>query len=431
MTGTDGTGAVAAASARRQVEAVWRIESARIVATLTRVVGDFGIAEDLAQEAFLDALTQWPRDGAPPNPGAWLTTVAKRKAIDRRRRIERLDDRHATIARSLAEQQRLDTTDDGLPWDPDEVDDDVLRLVFTACHPILPRESQIALTLRVVGGLTTDEISRAFAVPVSTVQQRIVRAKKTIAAADLPFEVPSRGEFDSRLASVLNVVYLIFNEGYAATSGSTWMRTDLAAEAIRLARVVSALVPDQPDAHALLALLELQASRFAARVDADGEPILLADQDRLRWDRGQIQRGRAALACADALGRGRGAYALQAGIAECHAVATSTDDTDWQRIVSLYQALQRIAPSPFVDLNHAVAVAMANGPAAGLELVDRLAATDALKGYPLLPGVRGELLTRLGRHDEARSELLAAAALTHNDRERTVLLEKARPKSGG
>jgi RNA polymerase sigma factor (sigma-70 family) len=414
-----------AASARRQVEAVWRIESARIVATMTRVVGDFGVAEDLAQEALVDALAQWPRDGVPPNPGAWLTTVAKRKAIDGWRRAERLDDRHATIARSLAEQQRLDMTDDGLPWDPDEVDDDVLRLVFTACHPILPRESQITLTLRVVGGLSTEEISRAFAVPVGTVQQRIVRAKKTIAAAGLPFEVPSRREFGSRLASVLNVVYLIFNEGYAATSGGTWMRTDLAAEAIRLARVVSALVPDEPDSHALLALLELQASRFAARADADGEPILLADQDRSRWDHSQIQRGRAALARADALGRGRGAYALQAGIAECHAVAATSDDTDWRRIVSLYEALQSIAPSPFVDLNHAVAKAMAEGPAAGLELVDRLIARGALKGYPLLPGVRGELLARLGRHDEAGSELLAAAALTHNERERAILLEKA------
>ena len=409
----------------RQVEAVWRIESARIVAGLTRVIGDFSTAEDLAQEAFADALVQWPRDGVPPNPGAWLTTVAKRKAIDRRRRIERLDDRHASMAYSLAEQQRLDAMDDELLWDPDDVDDDVLRLVFTACHPILPRESQIALTLRVVGGLTTEEIARAFAVPVATVQQRVVRAKKTIAAAALPFEVPSREEFGSRLGSVLNVVYLIFNEGYAATSGDTWMRADLAAEAIRLSRIVSALVPGEPDAHALLALLELQASRFAARVDAAGEPIMLADQDRSRWDRGQIHRGRAALARADAVGRGRGAYALQAGIAECHAVAASTDDTDWARIVSLYGALQSLAPSPFVDLNRAVAVAMADGPVAGLELVDRLVADGALSGYALLPSVRGELLSRLHRHDEARTEFLAAAELTHNDREKAVLLEKA------
>lgn len=427
MTGPDEAGAAvdAAASARRQVEAVWRIESARIVATMTRMVGDFGLAEDFAQEALVDALAQWPRDGVPPNPGAWLTTVAKRRAIDRRRRLERLDDRHATIARSLAEQQRLDATDDDLPWDPDVVDDDVLRLVFTACHPILPRESQIALTLRVVAGLTTEEIARAFALPVSTVQQRIVRAKKTIAAAELPFEVPSRDDFGSRLGSVLTVVYLVFNEGYAASSGSSWLRTDLAAEAIRLARVVCALVPDEPDTHALLDLLELQASRFAARVDPDGEPILLADQDRSRWDHGQVRRGRAALARADAIGRGRGAYALQAAIAECHAIAPSTDETDWAQIVALYEALASVAPSPFVDVNRAVAVAMASGPAAGLAVVDEIAAAGALRGHPLVPSVRGELLLRLGRRDEARAELLAAAALTHNEREKAVLLQKA------
>lgn len=415
----------AAASARRQVEAVWRIEAARIVATLTRLVGDFGVAEDVAQEAFVEALVQWPRDGVPPSPGAWLTTVARRKAFDRRRRVERLDDRHAALARSLAEQQRLDSTTDDLPWDPDQVDDDVLRLVFTACHPILPRESQIALTLRVVGGLTSEEISRAFLVPVSTVQQRVVRAKRTIAAASVPFEVPSRAELDHRLASVLGVVYLIFNEGYAATSGGSWMRTDLATEAIRLARIVSALMPDEPDVHALLALLELQASRFAARVGPDGEPVMLADQDRSRWDRGGILRGRAALAHADSLGRGRGAYALQAAIAECHAVAPSAGDTDWPRIVSLYVALRSVAPSPVVDLNHAVAVAMADGPAAGLRLVDELVSAGALSGYPLLPGVRGELLSRLGRRDEARAELLAAAALTRNEQEKAVLLRKA------
>ncbi|AWB94077.1 RNA polymerase subunit sigma-24 [Aeromicrobium chenweiae] len=414
-----------AAAARRRVEAVWRIESARIVATLTRVVGDFGLAEDLAQEALVDALAQWPRDGVPPNPGAWLTTVAKRKAIDRRRRLARLDDRHAAIARALAEEQRLAATEHEPPWDPGTVDDDVLRLVFVACHPILPRESQIALTLRVVGGLTTDEIARAFMVPVSTVQQRVVRAKRTIAAASVPFEVPPREELGGRLASVLQVVYLIFNEGYAATSGTSWMRTDLAGEALRLARTVSALVPDEPDAHALLALLELQASRFAARIDADGEPILLADQDRSRWDHGQIQRGRAALARADAIGRGRGAYALQAAIAECHAVAPSTDETDWDRIVRLYEALADVAPSPVADLNRAVAVAMAGGPAAGLAAVDELAATGALSGSALLPGVRGELLARLGRRDEAREELLTAAALTRNERERAVLLRKA------
>lgn len=412
-------------AARRQVEAVWRIESARIIATMTRVVGDFGLAEDLAQEALLDALAQWPRDGVPPSPGAWLTTVAKRKAIDGWRRAERLDERHAAMARSLAEEQRTGIGADDLPYDPDAVDDDVLRLVFTACHPILPRESQVALTLRVVGGLTSEEIARAFMVPVYTVQQRVVRAKKTLAAADIPFEVPSRQDFDGRLGSVLSVVYLVFNEGYAATSGDDWMRTDLADEAIRLARVVNALVPDSPDVLGLLALMELQRSRFAARLDADGEPILLGDQDRTRWDRDRIRRGRAALARVDALGRGRGAYALQAGIAECHAVATSTDDTDWEQIVALYEALGQLTPSPVVELNRAVAMSMARGPAAALALVDELVAGGALARYSFLPSVRGELLTRLDRHDEARTEFLAAAELTHNEREKAVLLRRA------
>lgn len=408
---------------RRQVEAVWRIESVRIVSTLTRIVGDFGIAEDVTHDALLDALAQWPRDGVPPNPGAWLTTVAKRKAIDRRRRVERLDDRHAAIAHSLSEQQRLDTTE--VLADPDEIDDDVLPLLFTACHPILPREAQIALTLRVVGGLTTEEIARAFMVPVSTVQQRVVRAKKTIAAADVPFDVPDRTEFGTRLDSILNVIYLIFNEGYSATSGASWMRTDLAQEAIRLARMVSALVPQEPDTHALLALLELQASRFAARLDADGEPIMLADQDRSRWDHHQIHRGRTALAQADEMGRGRSAYALQAAIAECHAVARSTDETDWEQIVSLYAALGSLTPSPIIEVNRAVAMSMARGPAAAMPLIDELVASSALSGYAILPSVRGELLARLGRHDEARQEFLAAAELTRNEQERTVLLSKA------
>lgn len=313
------------ASARRRVEAVWRIESARIVASLTRVVGDFALAEDLAQEALLEALAKWPTEGVPPNPGAWLTTVAKRRAIDGWRRNERLDDRYTALAHDLTEQQRVDIGTDEVPWDPDSIDDDVLRLVFTACHPILPRESQIALTLRVVGGLTTEEIAAAFMVPIATIQQRVVRAKKTLAAADIPFEVPTPGEFDARLGSVLSVAYLIFNEGYAATSGETWMRTDLAYEAIRLTRILSALVPDESEVYGLLALMELQASRFGARVDASGEPILLADQDRSSWDQGAIRRGREALARADESARGRGAYALQAGIAECHSIAACTD----------------------------------------------------------------------------------------------------------
>ena len=412
-------------SARRRVEAVWRIESARIVATLTRVVGDFSLAEDLAQEALLEALAKWPSEGVPPNPGAWLTTVAKRRAIDGWRRNERLDDRYAAFAHDLAEQQRLDASTDDVPWDPDSIDDDVLRLVFTACHPILPRESQIALTLRVVGGLTTEEIARAFMVPVATIQQRVVRAKKTLAAAGVPFEVPSPDEFDSRLGSVLSVAYLIFNEGYAATSGKSWMRTDLAYEAIRLTRILSALVPTEPEVHGLLALMELQASRFAARIDANGEPILLADQDRSRWDQGAIRRGRQALARADASDRGRGSYALQAAIAECHSIAPSTDETDWDTIVALYEGLAQLAPSPVVELNRAIAVAMARGWDAGLELVDQLAAKGSLKGYWLLPSVRGELLARMGRTDEARAEYFAAAELTGNERERSVLIEKA------
>lgn len=413
------------ASARRRVEAVWRIESARIVASLTRVVGDFALAEDLAQEALLEALAKWPSDGVPPNPGAWLTTVAKRRAIDGWRRNERLDDRYAGFAHDLAEQQRLHVGADDVPWDPDSIDDDMLRLVFTACHPILPRESQIALTLRVVGGLTTEEIAKAFMVPVATIQQRVVRAKKTLAAADIPFEVPGPEEFDARLGSVLSVAYLIFNEGYAATSGESWMRTDLAYEAIRLTRIVAGLVPKEPEVQGLLALMELQASRFAARTDANGEPILLADQDRGRWDQRAIRRGREALARVDESERGRGAYALQAGIAECHSIAASTDDTDWNKIVALYEALAELTPSPVVDLNLAVAVSMAQGWDAGLRLVDELAAKGTLKGYALLPSVRGELLSRLERHDEARTEFLAAAELTANEREKSVLIEKA------
>lgn len=415
----------AAASARRRVEAVWRIESARIVATLTRVVGDLGLAEDLAQEALVDALTQWPRDGVPPNPGAWLTTVAKRKAIDGWRRSKRLDHRHAAIAHALAEERREALTADELPWDPDEIHDAVLRLVLTACHPIVPRESQVALTLRAVGGLTTEEIAHAFMVPVATIQQRVVRAKKSLAAAGIAFELPPRDELGARLGSVLSVVYLIFNEGYSATTGTTWIRTDLAGEAIRLARIVAALVPDEPDTHALLALLELQGSRFAARVDAHGDPISLAEQDRSRWDHQQIRRGRAALVRADAIGRGRGAYALQAAIAECHAVAPSAEETDWERIIALYEALGRLTPSPVIELNRAVAVAMAHGPAAALPLVDDLVGAGPLAGYSFALGVRAELLERLGRHDDARAAFRAAAELTRNERERTVLLRRS------
>ena len=409
-------------SAERAVAAVWRIESARIVGALTRMVGDFGLAEDLAQEALLDALRQWPTEGVPRNAGAWLTAVAKRKAIDGWRRAERLDDRVAQLAHDL-EREQAESPD--MLWDPDAVDDDVLRLIFIACHPVLSTEAQVALTLRVVGGLSSEEVARAFLVPTATVQQRIVRAKKTLAAANVPFEVPPREEHTRRLGAVLGVLYLIFNEAHAASSGPDWMRPELSDEAIRLGRVLAALVPAEPEVHGLLALMELTAARFAARVDRDGEPVLLADQDRRRWDRGRIARGRAALARADAVGRGRGAYALQAAIAECHAVAASVDETDWDRIVLLYEALGRISPSPVVELNRAAAVAMATGPASALRIIDQVAASGALRGYHLLPATRGELLRRLGREEEARSEFAVAAGLAGNDRERSLLERKA------
>lgn len=404
-------------SARRAVEAVWRIEAARIVATLTRVTGDFALAEDVAQEALAEALTAWPAAGVPANPGAWLVAVGKRRAIDHWRRQARQDERFAAIARELDEAEPGE-------WDPEAIEDDVLRLVFVACHPVLSREASIALTLRVVGGLTTEEIARAFLVPVSTIQQRIVRAKKTLAAAAIPFEVPGPDEYPARMSAVLSVLYLIFNEGYAASAGEQWMRTDLSREALRLARVLSGLAPREPEAHGLVALVALTAARFPARTDAAGRPVLLADQDRTRWDRGLIALGRDALARCDALGRGRGPYALQAAIAECHDVAPSVDDTDWERIVVLYEALGRIAPSPIVELNRAVAVSMAEGPEAALAIVDALAASGALAGYAQLPGVRAELLIRLGRAAEAREELERAAELTSNAGEREVFHRK-------
>lgn len=407
----------------RTIAAVWRIESAKSVATLTRMVGDFGHAEDLAQEALIDALMQWPAEGVPRNPAAWLTAVAKRKAIDGWRRQERLDDRLAVIAHDL-EREQADAADAD-PWDPDAIDDDVLRLVFVSCHPVLSREARVALTLRVVAGLSSEQIARAFLVPVATVQQRIVRAKKTLAAANVPFEVPPPEEYGERLSAIFGVLYLIFNEGHAASGGADWMRPELSEEAIRLTRVLSALVPKERDAHSLLALMELTAARFPARVDAKGEPILLADQDRSRWDRSRISRGRDALAKADALGGGRTAYALQAAIAERHAAAASIDDTDWEQIVLLYEALGRIAPSPVVELNRAAAVAMATGPVSALRIVDQLAASGALKGYHLLPATRGEMLVRLGRMEEARSEFATAAKLAGNDRERALLEAKA------
>jgi RNA polymerase sigma factor (sigma-70 family) len=407
---------------QQTVDAVWRMEAAKIVATLTRAVGDVGLAEDLAQEALVDALTQWPSSGVPRNAGAWLTTVARRKAIDYWRRQENLDAKYAAMARELETQ-----VDEA--WDPDRIDDDVLRLIFISSHPVLSREGQIALTLRVVGGLTTEEIARAFLTSAATVAARITRAKKTLAAANVPFEVPDRSEYPQRLSAVLSVIYLIYNEGYSASFGQRWIRDELCSEALRLGRVLAALVPDEAEVHGLVSLMEFQSSRFAARTDADGRPILLEDQNRAKWDRAQIQRGVAALErAANALQRkgvGWGPYALQAALAECHAVAPTAADTDWARIVLLYDGLRQVAPSPVVELNRAVAVAMADpstGPADALEIVDNL---DGLDGSYLLPSVRGELLARLGRDAEAADEFDRAASMTDNEREREVLANKA------
>ena len=403
------------------------MQAAKIVATLTRSVGDVGFAEDLAQEALVDALMQWPSTGVPRNAAAWLTTVAKRKAIDVWRRQDRLDERYAAMAREL----EMSLAQDDSQWDPDRIDDDVLRLIFVAAHPVVPAEGRIALTLRVVGGLTTEEIARAFLVSTATVAQRIVRAKKTLAKANVPFEVPDRSEYPQRLSSVLSVIYLIYNEGYSASFGQRWIRDELCTEALRLGRILAALLDHEPEVHGLVALMEFQSSRFAARTAADGTPILLADQDRTKWDRAQIRRGtealERALACADALGRGRGAYALQAALAECHAVAPTADDTDWATIVRLYEALGRLTPSPVVELNRAIAVSMASGPAEALQIVDGLTGLD---GSYLRPSVRGELLARLGRHAEAAREFEAAATLTGNERERDVLLNKATRSRG-
>ena len=403
---------------RRTIEAVWRIEGARIVASVAKATGDLGLAEDVAQEAVVEALGSWGRE-IPTNPGAWLTAVAKRRAIDAWRRSERRDNRYTSIARTLDE-----ALDD--EWQP--IDDDIVRLVFTACHPALSRESQVALTLRVVAGLSTEEIARMLLTTVPTVQARITRAKKTLAAARVPFETPEPGEWAARLTTVLGVVYLVFTEGYAATGGERWVRPDLADEAIRLGRVVVGLLPREPEPLALVALMELQRSRFAAREMPDGTPVLLADQDRRRWDHGQIARAvsvlRRADAAASARRTGRGPYALQAAIAECHAIAPSVEATDWAGIVLLYETLGRVAPNPVVDLNLAVAVSMATGPAEALALVDAID-DAAFRGSYLLPSVRGELLSRLGRIDEARSELRTAASLVRNAAQRSVLEAKA------
>ncbi|WP_326605318.1 RNA polymerase sigma factor [Streptomyces sp. NBC_01800] len=414
--------AVTEASAAAAVEAVFRIESARIIAGVARIVRDVGIAEELAQDALVAALEQWPESGVPDRPGAWLTATAKHRAIDLVRRKE-------TYARKLAEVGR--TLEDVQPPGPDDIagtddiDDDLLRLIFTACHPVLSTEARIALTLRLLGGLTTDEIARAFLVSEPTVAQRIVRAKRTLGRAGVPFEVPYGADCAARLDSVLEVIYLIFNEGYAATAGDDWLRPGLCEDALRLARVLAGLMGQEPEVHGLVALLELQASRTAARTGPDGEPVLLADQNRSRWDRLLIRRGYAALERANALGGAPGPYALQAAIAACHAHAVTYEETDWAVIATLYGLLAKAAPSPVVELNRAVAVSMAEGPEAGLALVDALAGDRALAAYHLLPSVRGDLLARLGRADEARAEFLRAAGLTRNARERALLLARA------
>ena len=417
---------------REAVAAVWRIESARIVGALARYTGDFALAEDLAQEALAEALVSWPRDGIPHNPAGWLLTVGRRRAIDAFRRRSALDERYAVLAHDLGEGGAVSGSAPTDPakgtgdvlWDPDQIDDDMLALMFISCHPVLSREARVALTLRVVGGLTSDEIAKVFLVPTATVQARITRAKKTLGAARVPFEVPLAAERTERLGSVLSVIYLIFTEGSSASSGDDLIRLDLTSEAQRLARVLTRLVPDEPEVHGLLALLELTSARFPARTGSDGEPVLLEHQDRRRWDRTAIRRGRAALVRAEQVGRGLGAYGLQAAIAECHAVAPSVDATNWERIVLIYEALGRLAPSPVVDLNRAVAVSMARGPAAALPIVDELVAAQALSNSHLLPSVRGELLTRLGRTDEARTEFEEAVRLCGNERERTVLGRK-------
>ncbi|KRA55130.1 RNA polymerase subunit sigma-24 [Pseudoxanthomonas sp. Root65] len=409
----------------RAIDAVWRIESARVIAGLARMLRDLDLAEELAQDALVAALETWPRDGVPDNPGAWLMTTAKRRAIDRLRRLQLLDRKHEELARELEDVQedRRARDEDALDHD---IDDDLLRLVFVSCHPVLSMDARVALTLRLLCGLATDEIARAFLTSEPTVAQRIVRAKRTLAEADVAFEVPRGDELQERLASVLGVVYLVFNEGYSATSGDDWTRPALCEEALRLGRVLAALAPREPEVHGLIALMEIQASRLHARLGKDGAPVLLLEQDRSRWDRLLIQRGLEALSRAERLGGAFGPYALQAAIAACHARATTAEATDWTRIATLYAALAQIAPSPVVELNRAVAVSMATGPASALPLVDRLLDEPAMKQYHLLPSVRGDLLFKLERREEARAEFERAAALTRNAREQALLLARAR-----
>ncbi|PLT18419.1 MULTISPECIES: RNA polymerase sigma factor [Ralstonia] len=408
----------------RTIEAVWRIESARIIAGLARLLRDVGLAEELAQDALVAALEQWPASGIPDNPAAWLTATAKHRAIDRLRHHTLAEQKRALLAIELEVEQELAHADAETARD-EAVGDDLLRLLFIACHPVLPHEGRVALTLRMLGRLTTDEIARAFLVPEPTIAQRIVRAKKTLSAARVPFELPEAGQLPERLSAVLQVVYLIFNEGYAATAGDDWTRPTLCEEAQRLGRILAGLMPNEPEVHGLLALMELQASRLRARVGPGGRPILLMDQDRSRWDYLLVRRGFAALAQAQACGKGLGSYGLQAAIAACHASARTADQTDWMRIAALYDALAQLTPSPVVELNRAVAVAMAYGPAAGLEIADTLLTEPALRGYHLLPSVRADLLARLDRLDEARAEYERAAALARNGQERALLLERA------
>ncbi len=416
-------------STHSAIDAVWRIESPRLIAGLTRIVRDVGLAEDLAQDALIAALQQWPESGVPDNPGAWLMTAAKHRAIDHFRRNALLERKHEEIGRDLEAQERA-VPDLESKLD-DNVGDDLLRLVFISCHPVLSREARVALTLRLLGGLTTDEIARAFLIPEPTIAQRIVRAKRTLTEKRVPFEVPRGADLAARLSSVLEVIYLVFNEGYAATSGGDWMRPALCEEALRLGRILAELASQEAEVHGLVALMEIHASRSKARVGSSGEPILLLDQNRGQWDQLLIRRGLAALERAEKLGGPRGWYTLQAAIVACHARAATPTDTDWARIVSLYEALAQLAPSPVVELNRAVAVAMAFGPAAGLEIVDALTAESSLKGYHLLPSVRGDLLKKLGRLSEARSEFERAASLTRNAREINLLQERARACATG
>src|SRR6195256_1170515 len=405
--------AVTAADTHRAIDAVWRIEAPRLIAGLTRSVRDVGLAEDLAQDALVAALEQWPESGVPDNPGAWLMATAKHRAIDRLRRNERLARKHEELGRDLELQQEMAGGDQSAPTD-DDVGDDLLRLMFISCHPILAPEARVALTLRLIASLTTEEIARAFLVPVSTIAQRIVRAKRSLTEARVPFEVPTGSDLDARISSVLQVIYLVFNEGYAATAGDDLMRAGLCEDAIRLGRILAGLAPMEPEVHGLVALMEIQASRSRARVGPSGEMVLLLDQDRVHWDQTLIRRGLAGLERAEQLGGALGPYALQAAIAACHARARTPADTDWEGIAALYDALAQLAPSPVVELNRAVAVAMAFGPEEGLALVDALTSEPSLGPYPLLPSVRGDLLARLGRDGEAAAEFERAASLTQN-----------------